>query len=328
MIRRFRLADGIPALATGADDATICVYENPDAAGREALKSEFGIDDHTLSSALDPDELARVESAPGRMLLIWKRPTRCSERDPFFFDVGSIGLILTRDRLAVISADDYPLNASGGRPVHALRTPLDAMLWLLSGTIQQFLGHLKVVKAIAREVQEKINTSMENKHLIQMFSLSESLIYYINAIHSNGTVLARLRQQAEKEGFPPEDVALLDDLIIENDQCYKQAEIYSTVLSGLMDARGNLVNNNMNILLKKLTIINVIFLPLNLIASVGGMSEYSMMTAGLDWRISYTLFIAAMLAVGWATALILKRMDVGEGLVRVPRRGEGSKRAT
>ncbi len=31
-----------------------------------------------------------------------------------------------------------------------------------------------------------------------------------------------------------------------------------------MDARGNLVNNNMNTLLKNLTLINVVFLPLNL----------------------------------------------------------------
>jgi magnesium transporter len=94
-----------------------------------------------------------------------------------------------------------------------------------------------------------------------MFNLSESLVYYLNAITGNGVVLTRLRAHAEKAGFSPETLAFIDDLIIENNQCYKQAEIYSTVLSGLMDARGTLVNNNMNVLLKNLTIINVIFLP-------------------------------------------------------------------
>lgn len=310
MIKRFELAGGAPT-PVGQGSGPIQVYINPDAPEREALRSEFGVDDHTLSSALDPDEVARIEASPGRLLLIWKRAVGGPARDPFLFDVGSIGLVLAGDRLAIIAADDLPLNASGGRPAPALQTPLDVLLWLLSGTIQQFLGHLKAVKAIARELQQKINTSMENKHLIRMFNLSESLIYYINAIHSNGSVLARLRQQAEKEGLPAEAVALLDDLIIENDQCYKQAEIYSSVLSGLMDARGNLVNNNMNALLKKLTIINVVFLPLNLIASVGGMSEFSMMTAGMDWKLSYALFSLAMVAIGGVTALILKRIDPG-----------------
>jgi magnesium transporter len=171
---------------------------------------------------------------------------------------------------------------------------------------------------ISRDLQQKINTSMENKHLIQMFNLSESLIYYLNAINSNGVVLSRLRTHAEKAGFSATDLAFIDDLVIENNQCYKQAEIYSTVLSGLMDARGSLVNNNMNTLLKNLTLINVVFLPLNLLASIGGMSEFSMMTRDLDWRISYSMFIIAMVAVGWVTAQILGRIDFGGGARRFP----------
>jgi magnesium transporter len=143
-------------------------------------------------------------------------------------------------------------------------------------------------------LQQKFNASMQNQHLIQMFNLSESLIYYINAIHSNGAVLTRLRNHAAKEHFSAEAIGLIDDLIIENNQCYKQAEIYSTVFSGLIDARGNLMNNSMNNLLRKLTLINVVFLPLNLIASIGGMSEFSMMTAGVPWWVSYPLFLTAM----------------------------------
>jgi magnesium transporter len=169
---------------------------------------------------------------------------------------------------------------------------------------------------IARDLQEKINTSMENKHLIQMFNLSESLVYYLNAINSNGAVLTRLRAHAERAGFAADDLALLDDLLIENNQCFKQAEIYSTVFAGLMDARGSLINNNMSVLLKNLTIINVVFLPLNLIASIGGMSEYSMMTQGLDWRVSYVIFLVAMVAIGLITAVLLRRVNIGGGALR------------
>ncbi|HEX6828969.1 MAG TPA: CorA family divalent cation transporter, partial [Burkholderiales bacterium] len=162
-------------------------------------------------------------------------------------------------------------------------------------------------------LQQKINTSMENQHLIQMFNLSESLVYYITAIHSNSAVLARLRAHAEKEHLPHGIVAFIDDVIIENNQSYKQAEIYSTVFSGLMDARGNLVNNNMNTLLRDLTLINVVFLPLNLIAGIGGMSEFSMMTKGVDWPISYALFCVAMVLVGWLTAAVLRKQSFGKG---------------
>jgi magnesium transporter len=322
MIKRFELAEGalVPA---ESEDAPVHLYVNPEAAEREALRTRFGLDEHTLSSALDPDEVSRMEVTADRLLLIWKRPTNYSGKDNFFFNVASVGMLLTEQRLVIIVLENLLLTA-GPRQMPTLARPLDVLLGLLLNTIQHYLEHLKVIKMIARDLQKKINTSMENKHLIQMFNLSESLIYYLNAINSNGVVLTRLRSHAERAGFAAADLAFLDDLIIENNQCYKQAEIYSTVFSGLMDARGTLVNNNMNTLLKNLTLINVIFLPLNLLASIGGMSEFSMMTQGFDWRVSYAMFIVAMIAVGWITAQLLRRIDFAGGAA--PRLGDGSGR--
>jgi magnesium transporter len=307
MITRFDLKAGLVVPAE-SDEAPIHVYQNPDAAERDLLRTRFGLDEHTLSSALDPDEISRIESAADRLLLIWKRPTNYSGKDNFYFNVASIGLLLMEGRLVVIVTDHLPLT-SGPRQAAVLHRPVDVMLGLLQNTIVHYMEHLKVIKMIARDLQQKINAAMENKHLIQMFNLSESLVYYLNAINSNGVVLTRLRTHAEKASFPPEDLALIDDLAIENNQCYRQAEIYSTVLSGLMDARGSLVNNNMNQQLKNLTLINVVFLPLNLIASIGGMSEYSMMTHGVDWRIAYAIFFVGMIVIGVLTARVLRGMD-------------------
>ena len=49
----------------------------------------------------------------------------------------------------------------------------------------------------------------------------------------------------------------LEDLAIENQQCYKQAEIYSNILSSLMDARVSIVNNNLSVLMKTLNLITI-----------------------------------------------------------------------
>ena len=68
-----------------------------------------------------------------------------------------------------------------------------------------------------------------------------------------------------------------------------------------MDARGNLINNNMNVLLMNLTIINVVFLPLGVVASIGGMSEFTMILDhySVDWRIGYFAFTAGIVALGY-----------------------------
>jgi magnesium transporter len=162
---------------------------------------------------------------------------------------------------------------------------------------------------------------MENRHLLQMFNLSESLVYYVDAIEGNGAVLAKLRSISNQLGFQNRHLEMIDDIILENTQAVRQATIYSSVLSGLMDARGTIVNNNMNVLLKNLTLINIVFLPLNLIASIGGMSEWSMMTKGLSWWVSYSLFSFAMMVFGWVTWLLMKKL-----IERVPSRTDASGR--
>ncbi|MEG0860485.1 MAG: magnesium transporter CorA family protein [Pseudomonas sp.] len=305
MIKSFLLAQG--ALHPSESlDSQVLLFVDPDAAERELLKCRFRIDEHALASALDPDEVSRIEFHPVSLFLIWKRPENYSGGDSFSFEVSSFGLLLHAERLVLIAPDDSQVQGLGTR--HDLQTPLDVLFDMLFSNIHHYLGHLKVIKMVARELQQRFNSSMHNNHLIQMFNLSESLIYYINAIHSNGTVLSRLRNHAQKNHFDAQLIELIDDLIIENTQCYKQAEIYSTVFAGLMDARGNLANNTMNEMLRKLTLINVVFLPLNLIASIGGMSEFSMMTSAVPWWLAYPALVLAMLLLGGVMVLFLKRM--------------------
>jgi magnesium transporter len=74
----------------------------------------------------------------------------------------------------------------------------------------------------------------------------------------------------------------------------------------LMDAIVGFVNINQNKVIKQLTIISIIFMPLNLLAGIGGMSEYSMMTHFIPWPVSYALFTAGMVLVGWITLVCLR----------------------
>jgi magnesium transporter len=74
----------------------------------------------------------------------------------------------------------------------------------------------------------------------------------------------------------------------------------------LMDATVGFINNNQNKNVKRLTVLSVVFMPLNVLAGIGGMSEFSMMTAGIPWPVSYTLFTLALVIVGYLTFLLLR----------------------
>ena len=74
----------------------------------------------------------------------------------------------------------------------------------------------------------------------------------------------------------------------------------------LMDATVGFINNNQNKNVKRLTVLSVVFMPLNVLAGIGGMSEFSMMTQGVAWPLSYGLFTVALAIVGWLTFLLLR----------------------
>ena len=76
-----------------------------------------------------------------------------------------------------------------------------------------------------------------------------------------------------------------------------------------MDATVGFLNVNQNIDLKRLTIISVVFMPVNILAGIGGMSEFSMMTSGIPWPIAYGSFIVVMILIGLLTFLGLRAFE-------------------
>lgn len=77
----------------------------------------------------------------------------------------------------------------------------------------------------------------------------------------------------------------------------------------LMDATDSSININQNKDIKRLTIISVVFMPLNVLAGIGGMSEYSMMTQSIPWPVSYAAFTIGLILVGWLTYIGLRHAE-------------------
>ncbi len=76
-----------------------------------------------------------------------------------------------------------------------------------------------------------------------------------------------------------------------------------------MDAIVGFINVNQNKDLKRLTIISVIFMPLNLLAGIGGMSEFTMMTQGIPWPVAYSGFTIGLISIGWITFAGLRYLE-------------------
>jgi magnesium transporter len=77
----------------------------------------------------------------------------------------------------------------------------------------------------------------------------------------------------------------------------------------LMDATVGFININQNKRVNQLTVFGVVFMPINILAGIGGMSEFSMMTHAIPWPIAYGAFLVGSAIIGYATFLALKYFE-------------------
>ncbi|MEI8028661.1 MAG: CorA family divalent cation transporter [Comamonadaceae bacterium] len=77
----------------------------------------------------------------------------------------------------------------------------------------------------------------------------------------------------------------------------------------LMDATIGFININQNRRINQLTVFGVVFMPINILAGMGGMSEFSMMTQGVPWPLAYGVFLLGAGLMGGATYVALKHFE-------------------
>jgi len=84
----------------------------------------------------------------------------------------------------------------------------------------------------------------------------------------------------------------------------------------LMDATVGFININQNKRVSKLTSISIVFMPINILAGIGGMSEFSMMTKdfNIGWPVAYGAFLTGSALIGWATYHVLKAFEARQAV--------------
>lgn len=78
----------------------------------------------------------------------------------------------------------------------------------------------------------------------------------------------------------------------------------------LMDATIGFININQNRRVSQLTVLGTVFMPINILAGIGGMSEFSMMTEGVPWPIAYGSFVVGAGLIGLGTYQLLQYLEV------------------
>jgi magnesium transporter len=90
---------------------------------------------------------------------------------------------------------------------------------------------------------------MKTRSYIQLLDLEKSLVFFTTSLKANESMLHRLLRGHIIKLYE-DDKDLLQDVLVEFHQAIEMANIYSSILSGTMDAFASIISNNLNIVMR------------------------------------------------------------------------------
>ena len=237
------------------------------------LQTTYGIDPDILTDILDMDELSRIEKDGDTTFILLRLPVCDPAQEISYFTVP-LGVVIKPDCIVTVCQHEVELlggfQNSRGR-VMRLSGAVSFVLNLFYYSAVYFLRHLKEINRKTAIIEQDLQKSVKNNELIRLLRMEKSLVYFTTALKSNELVLETIMKERAFK-LSPDDLDLLEDVIQENRQAIEMANIYSNILSGMMDAFASVISNNLNVVMKRLTVISLVLMFPTLIASLYGMN--------------------------------------------------------
>ena len=237
----------------------------------QQVAQETGIDIDDLRASLDDEERSRIELEDDYVVVLVDIPS-LDEKDRYV--TIPLGIYMTKQLIVTVCLEETPvLKAFMNNRVKEFFTfkRTRFVFQILYRNATSYLRYLRIIDRKSEQIEEKLHISQKNKELIELLELEKSLVYFTTSLRSNETVLEKLLR-TEKVKKYPEDEELLEDVIVENKQAIEMANIYSGILSGMMDAFASVISNNLNVVMKFLSTVTIVMSIPTMIASFYGMN--------------------------------------------------------
>lgn len=285
-----------------------------------------GVAEEMIKAALDEEETARVERDDGNFLCLLDTPTITDTEDGDTYETIPMAIIYNENCIITVSLRGNPVLGDfvSSRVDIDTARPVLFILEFMMGNAKRFLSNLRQIDKKSHRVQAELHRSMKNRELIQLLALENSLVYFSTALNSNIKVYNKFERVPEVVGN--EDYRdVFDDVVIETRQAMEMCNIYRDILSGTMDAYASVISNNVNIVMKLLTVITMIISIPTLIASLWGMNVGVPFgdTAGGFWIVlGISVVITGIVAMFIVRATNSIRIKTPRQIKRKRRRGD------
>ncbi len=264
------------------------------------LIDELGIPDYFVEDISDTDERARYDYDEGWLMIILRIPhiKNIASRAPY--TTIPLGILIKDDKIITICHQETKMMIDfinhQQRRSEGFIDATDLVFRLFLSASVWYLKYLKQVNGLIEKAKRNLDRNIDNKDLTSLSRLQDSLTYFATSIRGNETLLSKLKFRLPVDDL---DAELIEDVNIEMQQAREMTAIYSNILDSTMDTYANLINNNMNQVMRLLTSLNMIIMLPTLVASLFGMNLINGMEES-RWGFFIAIIISTILTIlGW-----------------------------
>jgi len=262
------------------------------------LEAEHGVPQDVIADMLDADERSRWEREDAIQIIIMRVPCHDAQKDVPYFTIP-LGIILLPELIVTVCLQENPVvsDLSENKVRHLnLHNKNNFILNVFVRTLSYFLRYLKEINRQTSVIEQELHRSVRNDELVRLLRMEKALVYFTTSLKSNELLLDKLKRTT-LHALTEEESDILEDIETEQRQTIEMSNIYSNILTGMMDAFASVISNNLNVVMKRLTIISIVLMIPTFFASLYGMN------VALPFQHSPFAFLGIVVVSGFAAGI-------------------------
>ncbi|MGG5463131.1 magnesium transporter CorA family protein [Clostridium sp. B9] len=238
------------------------------------IAKKTGVPIDFLRAPLDDEETSRIDIEGDVILIIVDIPFTEMEDNSLTYDTYPLAIIHTKNELITVCLKNSKVltdfTSNKVRNFYSFKKSR-FILQILNRVSTYYLLYLRQIDKKSIMIEKRLHKSMKNRELVQLHSLSKSLVYFSTSLKSNEITLEKMLKLDVIQRYE-EDKDVLEDVIIENKQAIEMTDIYSNILGSTMDFFASVISNNLNIVMKVLASVTILMSVLTVISGIYGMN--------------------------------------------------------
>jgi len=308
------------AIVAGREGGFIWLdYYKPSKEDLNILVDILGIHPLSVEDCFDEKQVPKIEYFPKNTFIIFKAFSYLEKS----LIIDEINLFIGKNFLITVSGQNSGtrrhLNNIVGiienGPPNSKTGPDFLLHIILDNLVDQMYKAVDDMEDELEEAEESLLDDVEKFQPLQLIHLRKDLTTLRKRLFHEREILVKICRMdcpfiGEKAIVHYRDIYDHLAKLFELTETYREIEtslmeLYSSLLNNLMTRMSNQTNSSV----RRLTLIATVFMPLTLIASIGGMSEWTMMTGQDNWKITYPLFLLGMIIIAIMNFFLIRRLE-------------------